>query len=141
MLVFGPDPVKTFAEGYFELAMAQDPKPKTVAIVGADAEFQRKATDGAREHVKEAGLKIVYDRAYPPNTVDFTPIIRVLAGGQPDIVYRRLVPVQTRSGWCAPCSELGLETKMFGGGMAGLAAAAIKEQLGPAAERHRHIEI
>src|SRR3954465_7718111 len=31
MLVFGPDPVKTFAEGYFELAMAQDPKPKRLA--------------------------------------------------------------------------------------------------------------
>ena len=62
MLVFGPDPVKTFAQGYFELAMAQNPKPKTLGIVGADAEFQRKATDSARDNGKAAGLR---DRLRP----------------------------------------------------------------------------
>src|SRR5512146_301194 len=74
MLTFGPDPVKTFSEGYFELAMAQNPKPKTLGIVAADAEFQRKAADSARDNGKAAGLQIVYDRAYPPSTVDFSPI-------------------------------------------------------------------
>ncbi len=54
MLPFGPEPVKTFAEGYFDLALAQNPKPKSLAIVGADAEFQRKATDSARNHAKAA---------------------------------------------------------------------------------------
>ena len=87
MLPFGPDPVKTFSQGYFDLAMAQNPKPKTLAIVGADAEFQRKAADGARAHAKQYGLKIVYDRAYPPNTVDFSPIVRSLQAARPDLVY------------------------------------------------------
>jgi hypothetical protein len=32
MLPFGPEPVKIFAEGWFALAAAQNPKPKTVAI-------------------------------------------------------------------------------------------------------------
>ncbi|HYZ39972.1 MAG TPA: ABC transporter substrate-binding protein, partial [Stellaceae bacterium] len=32
MLPFGPEPVKTFAQGWFDLAAAQNPKPKTVAI-------------------------------------------------------------------------------------------------------------
>ena len=40
MLPFGPTPVKTFAEGFFDLAAAQNPKPSTVAIVATDAEFQ-----------------------------------------------------------------------------------------------------
>jgi branched-chain amino acid transport system substrate-binding protein len=87
MLTFGPEPVRTFSEGYFQLAMAQDPKPKRLAIVGADAEFQRKATDSARNHGKAAGLEIVYDRAYPPNTVDFSPIVRSVQAVRPDLVY------------------------------------------------------
>ena len=33
MLPFGPEPVKTFAEGWFDLARAQKPKPKTVATI------------------------------------------------------------------------------------------------------------
>ena len=46
--------------------MAQTPKPQTVAIVAADQEFSRNASDGARENAKKAGLKIVYDKTYPP---------------------------------------------------------------------------
>ena len=140
MLVFGPDPVKTFAEGYFELAMAQDPKPKRLAIVGADAEFQRKATDSARNHGKEAGLDIIYDRAYPPNTVDFSPIIRSVQAAQPDLVYLASYPSDT-VGFLRAVQELGLDTKMLGGGLAGLAAAAVKQQLGAAANGVVNIEL
>jgi branched-chain amino acid transport system substrate-binding protein len=89
MLPFGPEPVKTFAEGYFDLAAAQNPKPKTVAIVATDAEFQHKAAESARGHAKRTGIEIVYDRAYPPTTVDFTPIVRAIQAAQPDMVGRR----------------------------------------------------
>ena len=34
-----------------------------------------------RETVARLGLKIVYDRSYPPNTVDYTPIVRGIAAG------------------------------------------------------------
>src|SRR5881398_1662850 len=87
MLPFGPEPVKTFAEGWFDLAAAQNPKPKTVAIVATDAEFQHKAAESARGHARAKGIEIVYDRAYPPTTVDFTPIIRSVQAAQPDLVY------------------------------------------------------
>ena len=140
MLPFGPDPVKTFAQGYFDLAMAQNPKPKTLAIVGADAEFQRKATDSARNHAKAAGLNIVYDRAYPPTTVDFTPIVRAIGAAQPDLVYLASYPSDT-VGFLRAVSEAGLKTNMLGGGLAGLAAAAIKMQLGEAANGVVNIEL
>jgi branched-chain amino acid transport system substrate-binding protein len=140
MLPFGPEPVKTFAEGYFDLALAQNPKPKTVAIVGADAEFQHKATDSARNHAKAAGLDIVYDRAYPPTTVDFTPIVRAIGATQPDLVYLASYPSDT-VGFLRAVSEIGLKTKMLGGGLAGLAAAAIKMQLGDAANGVVNIEL
>jgi branched-chain amino acid transport system substrate-binding protein len=140
MLPFGPEPVKTFAEGYFDLALAQNPKPKTVAIVGADAEFQRKATDSARNHAKAAGLNIVYDRAYPPTTVDFTPIVRAIGAPQPDLVYLASYPSDT-VGFLRAVGEVGLKTNMLGGGLAGLAAAAIKMQLGEAANGVVNIEL
>ncbi len=140
MLPFGPEPVKTFAEGYFDLALAQNPKPKSLAIVGADAEFQRKATDSARNHAKAAELNIVYDRAYPPTTVDFTPIVRAVGAAQPDLVYLASYPSDT-VGFLRAVSEIGLKTNMLGGGLAGLAAAAIKMQLGEAANGVVNIEL
>ncbi len=51
----------------------QNPKPKTLAIVGADAEFPHNALDGARELAKEAGLKIVYDQHLPADAPPTTP--------------------------------------------------------------------
>ena len=46
------------AEGWFDLAAAQNPKPKTVAIVATDAEFQHKAAESARRHAKARGIDI-----------------------------------------------------------------------------------
>src|SRR6266571_4316174 len=39
MIPSGPAPKTAFTKGFFDTAMAQNPKPKTVAIVAADAEF------------------------------------------------------------------------------------------------------
>jgi branched-chain amino acid transport system substrate-binding protein len=44
------------------------------------------ASDGARENAKSAGLKIVYDRNYPPATADFTPIVRAIQLTNPDLL-------------------------------------------------------
>src|ERR1700727_1173149 len=62
----GMTPKEEFARGFFAVAMQQNPKPTTVAMIGADAEFPRNAMDGARVVAKQAGLTIVYDKTYPP---------------------------------------------------------------------------
>ena len=43
----GPVPKVDWSRGFFDLAMAQDDKPKTIALLSADAEFARNAVDGA----------------------------------------------------------------------------------------------
>jgi branched-chain amino acid transport system substrate-binding protein len=126
----GPHPKQSFSKGFFEVAMAQNPKPTTLAIVGADAEFPRNATDGARELAKQAGLKIVYDKTYPPTTTDYTPIVRGIQATNPDLVFVASYPPDT-VGMIRAASEVGLKTKLFGGGMVGLQSTAIKTQLGP----------
>ena len=126
----GPHPKQSFGQGFFEVAKAQNPKPTTLAIVGADAEFPRNAIEGVHELAKEAGLKIVYDKTYPPTTPDFTPIVRAIQATNPDLVFVASYPPDT-VGMIRAAHEVGLKPKMFGGGMVGLQSTAIKTQLGP----------
>src|ERR1700741_3364899 len=73
---FGPDSRGVLSNAFFEVAKTITPTPKTVALVGADAEFSNNVLTGARENAKKFGLPIVYARTYPPNTGDFGPIFR-----------------------------------------------------------------
>jgi len=126
----GPEPKQSFAAGFFATAMAQNPKPKTIAIVGADAEFPHNAMDGARVLAKNDGLKVVYDQTYPPSTADYTPIVRAIQATNPDLVLVCSYPPDT-VGMIRAAHEVGLKAKLFGGGMVGLQSTAIKTQLGP----------
>jgi len=130
MLVFGPDPKPTFSKGWFDIALKQNPKPETVALVTADAEFGRNALDGARDNIKKLGLKTVYDRAYPPTTVDYTPIIRAVQATNPDLVYVASYLPDT-VGILRAVNEIGLTTKMFGGAPVGTPTASLRTQMGP----------
>jgi branched-chain amino acid transport system substrate-binding protein len=126
----GPRPKEAFAEGFFEVAMEQNPKPTTLAITGADAEFPRNALDGVRAVAKRYNLKIVYDKTYPPPTADYTPIVRAIAATKPDIFFAASYPPDS-VGLIRASHEVGFKPKIYGGGMVGLQATAIKTQLGP----------
>src|SRR5580700_7463284 len=130
MIPSGPDPKPSFTKGFFDIAMAQTPKPRTVAIVAADQEFSRNAADGARENAQKAGLKILYDKTYPPSTTDYAPIVRAIAATNPDLVVICSYPPDS-VGIVKAVNEIGFKPKMIGGGMVGLQATALKVQLGP----------
>jgi len=116
--------------GFLETAMTMDPKPKTIALVGADAEYAQTVLAGARETVQKLGLKVVYDRSYPPTTQDFTPIVRAIQAANPEVVFVASYPPDS-VGMVRTANEVGLKARMFGGGMIGLAFTPIKTQLGP----------
>jgi branched-chain amino acid transport system substrate-binding protein len=126
----GPNPAADWTATFFEIAAKQNPKPQTVALVGADAEYPHNALAGARENVKRLGFKVVYDSTYPPNTVDFTPIVRAIKATNPDVVAVYSYPPDT-SGMVLAAHEVGLTPKLFGGGMVGLQFAALLTKLGP----------
>ncbi len=130
ILPAGPEPVTDWSRGFFELAKAQKPTPKTIALVGADAEFAQNAIRGARTHAKNYGLKVVYDGSYPPRTADYTPIVRAIQARKPDVVYVASYPPDS-VGMVKAATEIGLKTKLFGGGMVGLQYASIMTALGP----------
>src|SRR2546423_2467205 len=130
MIPSGPDAKPAFTKGFFDIALAQDPKPQTVAIVAADQEFSRNAADGARENAQKAKLKIVYDKTYPPSTTDFAPIVRAIQATNPDLLNINSYPPDS-VGMVRSINEIGFKPKMIGGAMVGLQATAIKTQLGP----------
>jgi branched-chain amino acid transport system substrate-binding protein len=131
MIPTGPNTKPSFTEGFYEVAAAQNPKPQTTALVAADQEFSRNACEGARENAKKHGLKIVYDKTYPPSTTDFTPIVRAIQASNPDVLCICSYPLDS-VGMVLAVNELGYKPKMIGGAMVGLQATVFKTKLGPA---------
>jgi branched-chain amino acid transport system substrate-binding protein len=126
----GPEGNRSFSLGFFETAMTMEPKPRTVAIVGEDTEFGQNILGGARANIEKLGLKIVYDRNFPPATVDHTPIVRAVQATDPDIVF--VASYATGSvGMARVVNELGYKPRLFGGAMIGLQFTPVKAQLGP----------
>src|SRR5256714_2554135 len=126
----GPDPQTSTAIGFFELAATQTPRPQTVAIVGADAEYPQNALVGARELIKKFGFKTVSDKNYPPRTVDYTPIVRAIKATNADIVFVASYPPDS-VGMLRAAHEVGLQPKIFGGGMVGLMFTTVMTSMGP----------
>ena len=71
---------------------------------------------------------MVYDKTYPPNTVDYTPIVRAIQATNPDAVFLASYPPDS-AGMVRAANEVGLKTKMFGGGLVGPQFAALRSQL------------
>ena len=130
MIPSGPETKPAFTKGFFEVAAQQNPKPQTVALVAADQEFSRNACEGARENAKAVGMRVVYDKTYPPTTTDFSPIVRAIQATNPDIVSVCSYPLDS-VGMVKAVNEIGFKPKMIGGAMVGLQATVFKTQLGP----------
>jgi branched-chain amino acid transport system substrate-binding protein len=130
MVPVGQEGVNAFSKGFFEIAARQNPKPQTVAILAADAEFAQSTAQGAREEIKKHGFRLVYDKSYPPSTTDFTPVVRALQAANADIVYAGAYPPDS-VGIVRAANEVGLNPKLFGGALIGMLITPIKVQLGP----------
>ncbi len=131
---WGPDTKGVISNAFFDIAKTISPRPKTVAIVGADADFSNNAMTGARANAKKDGFDIVYDRTYPPGTTDYTPIVRAIQATNPDLVFVASYPLDS-VGIVRAATELGLKTQMFGGAMVGLQYATFLQQLAEKLDR------
>ena len=130
MIPNGPTPKPAFTRGFFKVAEVQQPKPQTIAIAMADAEFGRNACEGAHENAVASGFKIVYEKSYPPSTTDFSPIVRAIQALNPDLMVVCSYPLDT-VGMITAMHEVGFKPKMWGGAMVGLQATVFKTKLGP----------
>lgn len=119
----------SIARGYFDIGNRLG--AKTVAFLSADAEFAQNLAAGARKLALQSGIKIVYDQKYPPNTADFSSMIRAIKATKPDLVYVCSYPGES-VGIVRSANEIGVgdSVKLFGGGMVGLQFAPIMESMG-----------
>src|SRR4029077_7020120 len=131
MLTVGPEPRPAISEGFFEIIKAKKEKLglKTMALAVGDGEATRNGADGARQNAKKAGIELIYDKTYPLQTTDFSPVIRAIQATGPDIVYLSSYPNDS-VGFIRSVHELGLNTKLFGGSPTGPQSTSIKTSLG-----------
>jgi branched-chain amino acid transport system substrate-binding protein len=130
VLPTGPDTKPSFTEGLFQVAMQQSPKPTTVALTYEDAEFSQNACAGARTNAKKYGVKIVYDKSFPFNTPDLSPIVRAVQATNPDLVVVCSYPLSSVN-MVQAVTEANYMPKLIGGAMVGLQATVFKSKLGP----------
>jgi branched-chain amino acid transport system substrate-binding protein len=130
MIPTGPDPNAALTEGFFELAAQQKPRPVTVALVSADAEFSPNTIRGAKANAKKYGFNIVHEATYPLTTKDFTPVIDAVAESNCDLLF--LCSYLADSiGLARTIHAHRFRPKMVGGGMIGPQNTAVKTTLGP----------
>jgi branched-chain amino acid transport system substrate-binding protein len=122
-------PADSWASSF--LGLGQKAGGKTVALLTADQEFAQNLAVTARDVATKRSMPIVFDQAYPPNTVEFSGIIRALKAAKPDIVYVASYPPDS-AGILRAVNEIGIgdDVKIFGGGMVGLQFGAVMENLG-----------
>jgi len=130
MNVTGDDIKGTYARGFLECTKMLPTPPRTISILAVDNDFAQRAAESVRSMAREYGLRIVYDRSYPPTTVDFTPTIRAIMAQRPDVVFFASYPPDS-NGILRAVSELKMTAALFGGGMVGPQIAAVQAQLGP----------
>lgn len=116
---WGPNPGDNWCRGYFELAKRQG--YRTLAIVNSDAEFSANAAAAGARISGELGLEVVLKEHYPPNTVDFSGILRNVNAARPDFVFVASYPVESAA-LIRGVSEIGIadSIQMFGGAMVGI---------------------
>ena len=122
-------PADSWASAFLDLG--QKAGGKSMALLTADQEFAQNLALTAREVAKKRNLSIVFDQVYPPNTVEFSSIIRALNAAKPDIVYVASYPPDS-AGILRAVNEIGVadSVKIFGGGMVGLQFGAVMANMG-----------
>ncbi|MEO8203967.1 MAG: amino acid ABC transporter substrate-binding protein [Betaproteobacteria bacterium] len=120
---------ESWFNGYFEASKKLN--GKTIAFLAADQEFAQNLASGAKVLAKKAGLKTVYEQNYPPNTVDFSSMMRAIRAAKPDMVFVASYPGDSVA-IVRAVNEVGVgsSVKLFGGGMVGLQFTPIMESLG-----------
>jgi branched-chain amino acid transport system substrate-binding protein len=122
-------PADAWASAFLDIG--QKAGGKTVALLTADQEFAQNLAKTAREVAAKRNMPIVFDQTYPPNTVEFSSIIRALKATKPDIVYVASYPPDS-AGILRAVNEIGIgdSVKLFGGGMVGLQFGPVMENMG-----------
>jgi branched-chain amino acid transport system substrate-binding protein len=130
MIPTGPDSNTALTAGFFDTASRQNPKPRTVAIVAADADFTKNPIAGARANAERYGLDVVSETKYSLATEDFAAVLKEMKPARPDILFLCSY-LKDSVGLIRAIAESDLDPLLVGGAMIGPQSSAVQSQLGP----------
>jgi branched-chain amino acid transport system substrate-binding protein len=130
MIPTGSDPNVALTEGFFYTAARQSPRPKTVAILAADADFTKNPIAGARINSAQFGFEVVSETKYSLATTDFVPVLQSLEPRDPDVLFLCSY-LNDSVGLVRAIPESGIAPKVIGGAMIGPQSTSVQKQLGP----------
>ena len=126
----GEDPANVATKPFFDVADQLSPKPSTVAVITPDIQFGHSVLEGVRSAAQARGMKVVYDRTFPPSMTDFSTLVREVQATNPDLVVVGTQPGQSIN-VARAIAEVGLNAQMIGGTMTGLQTTDSETILGP----------
>jgi branched-chain amino acid transport system substrate-binding protein len=126
----GEDPVNVAVKPFFDAADTLNPKPASVAVITPDIQFGHAVLEGVRNAATARGMKVVYDRTFPPAMTDFSTVVREVQAANPDLVVVGTQPGQSIN-VARAVAEVGLNAQMIGGTMTGLQTTDSETILGP----------
>lgn len=130
MIPTGPDPNAALTEGFFALAARQTPRPRTVALLSADAVFAKNPIVGARQNAARFGFEVVHEATYPLATENFTPVMDAVAASRCDLLFLCSY-LEDSIALVRAVHAHAFRPKMVGASMIGPQATAVKTALGP----------
>jgi branched-chain amino acid transport system substrate-binding protein len=77
-------PAAQYLAGAVEVVKAKNPNAK-IATVYSDDPFSKAVLAAAKDQAKKAGLKVVLDESYSPNTTDFGPVVNKIISAGADV--------------------------------------------------------
>ncbi len=102
-------PADSWAASYLELGQKAG-RPRPLRCSRPDQEFAQNLAQTTREvATRSSTCRSCFDQAYPPNTVEFSSIIRAVNATKPDIVYIASYPPDS-AGILRAVNEIGVGT-------------------------------
>jgi branched-chain amino acid transport system substrate-binding protein len=106
-------PAKNYLRGVIDMAMAQSPKPSTIAILTADDPFSVEVADASRKRAEEVGLQVVYFQKYPDKSTDLRAPLTEAKAKSPDL-FLNSGHLQESLAIVQQSKELGFNPKGYG---------------------------
>jgi branched-chain amino acid transport system substrate-binding protein len=130
MIPTGTDPNAALTEGFFATAARQSPKPSSVAILAADADFTKNPILGARANAARYGLEIASETKYSLASPDLNDVVKQVQAERPDVLFLCSY-LNDSVALVRAIAETGFAAQMVGGAMIGPQSGAVQTALGP----------
>jgi branched-chain amino acid transport system substrate-binding protein len=130
MIPTGSDPNRALTQGLFAATSELPTKPRTMAILAADADFSKNPIAGARANAAEYGIEVVSEVKYSLTTEDYADVVKAQTQSSPDILF--LVSyINDSVGLLQAVGKTGVEPMLVGGAMIGPQSSTVQQRLGP----------